>query len=117
ACIHNAKALKDVIGKYGSLKAWLESLPAPNSDEAVIEIREHLQLLFKFLGPRTAFHFMTDLGLPVLKPDRVIERIFKRLVLVGDKLADDPLYLSLIQEGRKFAQATGYPIRYIDIVF
>jgi DNA-3-methyladenine glycosylase I len=30
---------------------------------------------------------------------------------------DDKLHVALIQEGRKFAKATGYPIRYIDRVF
>ena len=117
ACVHNAKVFKDIVGKYGSFQAWLESLPAPQSDETVIEVREDFRRLFRFLGPRVAFHFMTDLGLPVLKPDRVIERIFKRLGLVADNLANDPLYLSLIHEGRKFAEATGHPIRYVDSIF
>lgn len=114
ACIHNAKTFREIVGKHGSFQAWLDSFPATNFDEA---IRKEYQNLFEFLGPRTSFHFMTDLGFPVLKPDRVIERIFKRLALVENTLANESLYLSLIQEGRKFAEATGHPIRYIDVVF
>jgi DNA-3-methyladenine glycosylase I len=61
---------------------------------------------------------MMDIGLPVLKPDRVIERIFKRIGLVPKDLPEsDALYVALIQEGRRFAHATGHSIRYIDIVF
>ena len=65
------------------------------------------------LGQITTYHFMTDIGLPVLKPDRVICRIFQRLGLIEDT---DQLLKTVIQ-GRKFAAATGHPIRYIDIVF
>lgn len=54
----------------------------------------------------------------MLKPDRVIERIFQRIGLVPESLHDsDALYVALIQQGRNFAKATGYSIRYIDIVF
>ena len=61
---------------------------------------------------------MMDVGIPVLKPDRVLERIFKRIGLVPRHLAEsDALFVALIQEGRQFAKATGYSIRYIDIVF
>jgi DNA-3-methyladenine glycosylase I len=117
ACVENAKTLRRVIDKYGSFQAWLDSLPYPESDRGIIDLREEFRRRFKFLGKRTAFHFMTDLGLPVLKPDRVIERIFKRLDLVPRDFEGDKLYVALIQEGRKFAKATGYPIRYVDRVF
>jgi DNA-3-methyladenine glycosylase I len=55
---------------------------------------------------------MTDIGLNVLKPDRVICRIFKRLGLI----ADENQLLSTVLQGRKFQQQTGHSIRYIDIV-
>lgn len=54
---------------------------------------------------------MTDIGLPVLKPDRVITRIFKRLGLINDENA----LLATVIHGRKFGEATGYSIRFIDI--
>jgi DNA-3-methyladenine glycosylase I len=56
---------------------------------------------------------MTDIGLPVLKPDRVISRIFFRLGIIND---ENDLAGTVLQ-GKKFADATGLPIRYIDIVF
>lgn len=117
ACIDNAKTFRRIIREHGSFQAYVDSLPPARSDREVLNLRDNFQGLFKFLGERTAFHFMTDLGLPVLKPDRVIERIFKRLGLVGNDLKGDALYTALIREGRNFAEATGNPIRYIDIVF
>src|SRR5205823_4172284 len=47
------------------------------------------------------------------KPDRVVKRIFARLGLAEE----DATPMVMIDEGRKFAQATGLPIRYIDIIF
>jgi DNA-3-methyladenine glycosylase I len=116
ACVENAKMFRGIIGRHGSFQAYVNALPPAHSDSEIIALRNEFRR-FKFLGERTAFHFMTDIGLPVLKPDRVIERIFKRLALVRSDSQGDALYVALIQEGRKFAAATGHPIRYIDSVF
>jgi DNA-3-methyladenine glycosylase I len=118
ACVENAKRFKRIVEKHGSFQTYVDSLPRIDGDQSLIALRETFRRLFKFLGPRTAFHFMMDIGLPVLKPDRVIERIFKRIGLVPKDLPEsDALYVALIQEGRRFAHATGHSIRYIDIVF
>lgn len=118
ACVKNAEQFGRIVEKHGAFQEYVDSLPKPDSDQAVIALRDTFRRLFKFLGPRTTFHFMMDIGIPVLKPDRVVERIFKRIGLVPESLHDsDALYLALIEEGRKFARATGYSIRYIDIVF
>ena len=55
---------------------------------------------------------MTDIGLPVLKPDRAITRIFKRIGLIESK----EQLLKTVIIGRRFSQETGEPIRYIDII-
>ncbi|MEM3986898.1 MAG: hypothetical protein QXR39_08995 [Candidatus Methanomethylicia archaeon] len=49
----------------------------------------------------------------MLKPDRVICRIFSRLGFIDN--ADN--INQAIKVGRDIAIATGYPIRYIDIIF
>lgn len=116
ACLSNAKVFKQVILEFGSFANFVDSLPPTPTDKDLIRLRDRFRKMFKFLGVRTAFHFMMDIGLDVLKPDRVIERIFKRLGLVGHDLRDDALYVALVQEGRKFSQATGLPIRYVDII-
>ncbi len=78
-----------------------------------MRLKEDLQLRLVGLGEITTYHFLTDIGMPVLKPDRVVTRIFTRLGLVEQ----DAGPLSIIHEGKKFAEATGLPIRYVDIVF
>jgi hypothetical protein len=65
------------------------------------------------MGPITSFHFLTDIGFNVIKPDRVLMRIFFRLGLVQSETD----YVTAIIVGRRFSEATGYPIRYIDIIF
>ena len=56
---------------------------------------------------------MTDIGLNVLKPDRVILRIFYRLGLIDN---EEDLF-SAVKVGRLFSRETKLPIRYIDIIF
>jgi DNA-3-methyladenine glycosylase I len=117
ASIENAKRFQAIVREHGSFYDYLRSLPPARSDDELVGIRDNFRRLFKYLGERTAFHFMMDIGIPVIKPDRVIERVFKRLGLVQENMEGDALYIALIQEARKLSQATGYPIRYIDIVF
>jgi DNA-3-methyladenine glycosylase I len=76
-------------------------------------LKEELEYKFHGIGRITTYHVLTDIGLPVLKPDRVISRIFKRLGIIENS---DQLLKTIIQ-GRKFVEITGLPIRYIDIIF
>jgi len=86
----------------------------PLSNEDTIErLRADLRSRFRYLGERTVNHFLTDLGLNVLKPDRVICRIFSRLGFIDD--ANN--IVQAINVGKEMAIATSYPIRYIDIIF
>jgi DNA-3-methyladenine glycosylase I len=112
-CIENAKAFNSIVNEYGSFQAYIDSFSPRISFENLMLLKEELEYRFKGLGRITTYHFLTDIGLPVLKPDRVICRIFQRLGFVES----DKQLLKTIIQGRKFAQATGHPIRYIDIVF
>ncbi len=112
SCIANAKVFNEVIKTYGSFQNYLENFEANNSFENLILLKEELEYRFSYLGGTTAYHFLTDLGFNVLKPDRVILRIFKRLELIEN----EKQLLKAVIQGRKFAEATGLPIRYIDIV-
>ncbi|MFW6116306.1 MAG: DNA-3-methyladenine glycosylase I [bacterium] len=111
--VGNATVVQEMVGTYGSFHAYIDSFAPHSSFRNLLLLREDLQSRFKYLGDVTSFHFMTDLGLRVLKPDRVICRIFKRLGLIRST----DLILKTVVEGRAFACATGYPIRYIDKVF
>jgi DNA-3-methyladenine glycosylase I len=113
ACVKNARIFSDIIIEYGSFKNYLDSLKAEESFENLMLLKEEIEYKFEYIGGITAYHFMTDIGLHVLKPDRVITRIFKRLGLIEN----EKQLLKTVIRGRKFSQETGYPIRYIDIVF
>jgi DNA-3-methyladenine glycosylase I len=113
ACIKNAKIFNEIVEKNGSFKQYIASFKPQDSFENLMLLKEELQYTFSFLGDITSYHFMTDIGLSVLKPDRVITRIFKRIGLIES----EEQLLKTVIHGRKFSQETGYPIRYIDIIF
>lgn len=113
ACIENARVFESIVKQHGSFQAYIGSFSPMASFENLMLLKEELEYRFKGLGRITTYHVLTDIGLPVLKPDRVMCRVFRRLGLVD---SDEQLLKAVIQ-GRKFAQATGHPIRYIDIVF
>ena len=113
ACIENAKVFQGIVSEYGSFQTYIDSFLPTVSFENLMLLKEELEYRFKGFGRVTTYHFLTDIGLPVIKPDRVICRIFQRLGLIE---SSEQLLKTVIQ-GRKFAQATGHPIRYIDIVF
>lgn len=112
ACVANARTFRDLVGRYGSFNAFLAQHLPSDSFEDLMLLKELLQTTFAYLGGVTVYHFMTDIGLNVLKPDLVICRLFHRLGL----LDNEKQLLKSIMEGRRFAAATGLPIRYIDIV-
>lgn len=113
AIINNAKTFKSIIEKHDSFHNYINSFTPTASFENLMLLKEELEYRFYFLGGITVYHFLTDMGLPVLKPDRVLTRIFKRLGLIED----EKQLLKTVLQGLKFAQSTGKSIRYIDIIF
>lgn len=111
--IHNANQIKAIRKQFGSFDNYLNSFGDTDNDKILFELIKDLKKRFKYLGGITVFHFLIDIGFNVLKPDRVLCRIFYRLGLVD---SEEDL-LGVIATGRKFAVATGLPIRYIDIIF
>jgi DNA-3-methyladenine glycosylase I len=112
ACVENARTFERLVSQHKGFGGYVDSFQPRGSLENLLLLKEDLDGRFRGLGPVTAYHFLTDIGLPVLKPDRVILRIFERLGLIEH---DQQLLKSVIH-GRKFAEATREPIRYVDIV-
>lgn len=112
SCIANAKIFQDLVEKFVSFNNYLESFNANSSFENLILLKEELEYRFEYLGGTTVYHFLTDLGFNVIKPDRVILRIFKRLGLIES----EKQLLKTVVHGRQFAKETGHPIRYVDII-
>jgi DNA-3-methyladenine glycosylase I len=113
ACITNAKEFYNIVTRYSSFTKYLESFGELTDEKTINKLRVDLESRFQYLGKRTVNHFLTDLGVNVLKPDRVICRIFSRLGLISGE--DDIAHT--IDVGREIALVTGYPIRYVDIIF
>lgn len=111
ACVKNANVFINIINEFGSIKDYIENYQPQKNFENLLLFKEAIDYRFAYLGQITSYHFMTEIGLPVLKPDRVITRIFERLGLIEDKSQ----YLKTVIQGRKMSQATGYPIKYVDI--
>lgn len=112
ACIQNARSIAQIVDQFGSVHDYINGFNPGESAENLLLLKENLESRFAYLGKITVYHFMTDIGLNVLKPDRVICRIFKRLGLIDN----EEQLLSTVLQGRKFQQHTGHSIRYIDIV-
>ena len=113
ACIDNARAFIGVLEQHGSFRGYIDSFDPLGSFQGLDRLRDDLQKRFSGIGPITVYHVMTDIGLPVLKPDRVVCRMFQRLGLIESE-SD---HLDAIRVGREIAEATGQPIRYVDAVF
>jgi DNA-3-methyladenine glycosylase I len=113
SCVANAKAFNTLLKEYGSFNSYLESFGPLTNETGIDNLRRDLRNRFDYLGRRTVNHFLMELGLNVLKPDRVICRIFSRLGLIDHEDA----IVEAIEVGKNIANVTGYPIRYIDIIF
>ena len=112
-CVKNARFFSRIIDQHKSFQHYIESFKPTDSVDNLLRLKRDLQLRFAYLGGITAYHFLTDIGMPVLKPDRVITRLFFRLGVT----ADETDLSGTVEQGNRFAEATGLPIRYIDIVF
>lgn len=118
ACILNAREFKKVVKKHGSFHDYVDSFQAQRSNENWLRLKNDLRARFSRMGLITPYHFMMDIGLPVMKPDIVVSRIFYRLGLTPrEQIKNDSDAEAVVRQGEQFAAATGHSIRYIDIVF
>ena len=108
ACVHNAKEVAELVKEHRSFAAYLRSLK-----KQPVEVAEkQLKTKFMYLGGITVNHYLMMLGFDVLKPDRVIMRVFHRLGLVQGR----DRYDDAIAVGRLMAAATNTKIRRVDRV-
>lgn len=115
--VKNARTFQAIVNRYGSFQAYIESFFPKSSFENLKRLRSDLIQKFGYLSKVTSYHFLTEIGMPVLKPDRVIRRIFHRLGLIESQGDGEQQLLKVVFEGQRFAQETNLPVRYIDIVF
>jgi len=114
----NAKTFNKIISEFGSFYLYLKNFGDLSIDSNLESLRKDLIKKFHFIGEVTSYHFMTDLGLNVVKPDRVLVRIFKRLGLINpDEEDQDKLNFQVIHAARRIAEVTSNNMRYIDVLF
>jgi DNA-3-methyladenine glycosylase I len=112
AVLYNADKFYRLIATYGSFNEFLDKYYIDESLESILILKELLQIEFKYLGDITTYHFLTEIGFNVLKPDIVVTRIFYRLGLISNT---NQTFKS-ISIGREISKITNLPIRYIDLV-
>lgn len=117
ACVTNARQMRELAAKHGSFASYVRAACGPDAVgdvpfENVLMLAEDLQSRFEYLGEVTIYHLLTDLGLPVIKPDRVICRVLQRVEI----LSHESQLLRAILAGRRFSRVTGHSPRYVDRV-
>lgn len=115
--VNNAKKFREVVRRFGSFRKYLLYFNPdfPESSKNIEKLKKELTTKFDYFGPVTVNHFLTDYGFPVLKPDRMIMRVFHRLGFVNGE--SEEYYEDAIVVGSAIASATSMPIRYVDSVF
>jgi TPR repeat protein/3-methyladenine DNA glycosylase Tag len=117
ACIENARTFQGVLKEHGSFRGYVDSFTPEVSFKNLMMLRDDVMRRFAYLKGTNSLYFLMEIGMPVLKPDRVVTRIFYRLGLIEDEAIDEARLLRAVEIGQRFVEATGHPIRYIDIVF
>ncbi|MBL7852757.1 MAG: DNA-3-methyladenine glycosylase I [Cyclobacteriaceae bacterium] len=113
ATVNNARTFEEIVKENGTFQNYIDKFSPNDSFENLMLLKEELEYKFDYLGGITVYHFLTDIGLNAIKPDRVLARIFKRLGLIEN----EKQLLKTVIQGRKFSEATKKPIRYVDIIF
>ncbi|AEH25185.1 DNA-3-methyladenine glycosylase I [Pyrococcus yayanosii] len=118
ACIHNAREFERIIQKYGSFANYLDSFGVSFDDYEGVKkkIRPALIKRFKGIGKVTVYHYLTDLGFEVMKPDRTILRLFYRLGWLKSPEPTDENIDKTIRICREIAEKLNMWIRVVDIM-
>lgn len=107
ATITNARKMKEIVKEYGSFLDYINSFE--KSDELIADLQEQ----FDFIGDINVYEFLKELGLPFIKPERQIKKVFLRLGLVSEKASED----EIIRVGKDIAKAVKERPCVVDWVF
>jgi hypothetical protein len=103
--------------QHGNFQGYIDSFATRESFENLLRLRKNLIRRFEYLSKVTSFHFLCKIGMPVIKPDVAIRRVFFRLGLVDSNDETENAVCGVVREGEAFVRATGNPHCYVDIVF
>jgi DNA-3-methyladenine glycosylase I len=82
ATISNAKKMERIIEEYGSFLNYINSF---SSLETLIEKLQGYYGGFSWIGEVNVYEFTKELGLPFIKPDIQVRKVFLRLGLINKK--------------------------------
>ena len=100
ATVKNAKTFQKIIKQYGSFLNYLDTFIDKEDFDGLIE---DLVKRFGYIGWINVYDFLKEMGLPFIKPDRNIRRVFFRLGLTkSDKPTDE-----IIEGCQKIAKVIG----------
>jgi hypothetical protein len=80
--IDNARKMEEIIREHGSFANYIDSF---SSKDDLIEKLQGYYGGFKWIGEINAYEFAKEIGLPFIKPDRQIRRVFLRLGLIDEE--------------------------------
>lgn len=116
SCIKNAKRFLDIIEEHGSFQNYIDKFNPHSSPEALEELRVAIDK-FAHLGPVNSRHYLSGIGMPMVKPDRVVCRVMYRLGFAPTPdYTDNATVESAIETAKQFADATGHTMHYIDLI-
>ena len=82
ATIANAKKMERIIEEYGSFLNYINSF---SSMDSLIEKLQGCYGGFSWIGEVNVYEFAKELGLPFIKPDIQVRKVFLRLGLINKK--------------------------------
>jgi DNA-3-methyladenine glycosylase I len=82
ATISNAKQMEQIIREHGSFANYINSF---SSLETLIEKLQGCYGGFSWIGEVNVYEFAKELGLPFIKPDIQVRKVFLRLGLINKK--------------------------------
>jgi len=95
ATITNARKMKEVVKEYGSFLDYINSFQ--KSDDLIADLQEQ----FDFIGEINVYEVLKEFGMPYIKPERQIKKVFVRLGLTSEKASED----EIIKVGKDIAKA------------
>lgn len=107
ATIANAKKMKEIVKEYGSFLNYINSFEKPD------ELISNLQRQFDFIGDINVYEALKEFGMPYIKPERQIKKVFLRLGLISEKASED----EIIKVGKAIAKAVNERPCVVDWVF
>ena len=106
ATISNAKKMKEIIREYGSFADYI------NSFEKLDELIGKLSEEFEFIGEVNVYEFAKETGLPFIKPDKQIRRVFLKFGLIDEKASSE----EVVKVGKTMAKAVNEKPAVVDCV-